>query len=98
MGFSAFVLAELTRFLSKAKISYNNWSHLADLDLADPDCADPSKVYCILGANIYSTINLNGLIKGPTGTPVALQSVFGCDILAFYTRLTFRRLSIPPWY
>lgn len=65
-------------YLPKVKISYNNWPYLAGLDLADPDYADPSKVDCILGAGIYSNIIWNGLINGPTASPVVQQSVLDC--------------------
>lgn len=53
------------------------WPHLAGLDFVDPDYADHTKVDYILSADIYSTIILNGLNKGPTVTPVSQQSVFG---------------------
>ncbi|XP_023245710.1 uncharacterized protein LOC111643002 [Copidosoma floridanum] len=77
MGFSALVLNELTRCLPKDRVVSGNWPHLRGLILADPQFSEPAKVDCILGADIYPILMLEGMRRGPMGTPCAQQSVFG---------------------
>lgn len=77
LNFSALVLNELTRCLPNRKIDCKDWHHLKGLELADPQFAHPSRIDCILGADVYPTIILDGLVRGPLGAPVAHKSVFG---------------------
>ncbi|XP_014216680.1 uncharacterized protein LOC106645350 [Copidosoma floridanum] len=75
--FSALVLDKLTNLLPKVEVDQNQWSHTKSLNLADPLFFKPSRIDCILGADVYSSIIIDGLVKGPAGTPIAQNSMFG---------------------
>ncbi|XP_023247491.1 uncharacterized protein LOC111643607 [Copidosoma floridanum] len=77
MGFFTLVLNELTGCLPKEKVIQGHWPHINGLTLADPQFAVPARVDCILGADVYSTLILDGIKRGPIGSPLAQQSVFG---------------------
>ncbi|XP_071575474.1 uncharacterized protein [Temnothorax nylanderi] len=55
----------------------DSWSHLQDLDLADPDPSDPSPIHLLIGADLYGAILRNDLRQGPLGTPTAQRTIFG---------------------
>ncbi|CAB0040511.1 unnamed protein product [Trichogramma brassicae] len=77
MDLQMLVMTDLTQYLPQNKLSLEVWPHVRSLRLADPRFGQPAKVDCVLGADVYSTIILNGLVKGPVGTPVAQDTVFG---------------------
>ena len=53
------------------------WSHLQDIDLADPGFGCPGKIDMLLGIDIFVEAILHGRRGGPTGTPMAFETHFG---------------------
>lgn len=75
---TALVLPRLTGYTNPASTTLERWSHLRDLDLADPDLnhsTDPVDI--LLGADIYPTILLEELRKGTQNQPIAQKTIFG---------------------
>ncbi|XP_047540324.1 uncharacterized protein LOC125073508 [Vanessa atalanta] len=73
----AHVLTKLTSFLPAKKINVQLQPALAQLKLADPKFDVPNKIDLLLGAEVYSQILVEGLIKGPPGCPVAQNTHLG---------------------
>lgn len=74
----AYVLKNLTRMLPSEKTPHNeDWSHLHQLELADPDYRNPRSIDLLLGADVYSDIVTEGLKKGPRGAPMAQNTHLG---------------------
>lgn len=73
----ACVLKSLTRMLPTTEVHNKDWSHLRQLELADPHYAKPGKVDLLLGADVYSEIITAGLRKGPRGSPIAQNTHLG---------------------
>ena len=85
---NALVLPFITKYRQKFYNSKNAWSHLKSLEMADNFREVPSEIDLLLGANIFSEIVLNGLVKGPSGTSMAKRTIFGWIIsrpIAKYT-------------
>ncbi|XP_046976508.1 uncharacterized protein LOC124542625 [Vanessa cardui] len=74
---NAHVLTKLTSFLPAKKANVQLWPALAQLKLADPKFDVPNKIDLLLGAEVYSQILVEGLIKGPPGCPVAQNTHLG---------------------
>ncbi|XP_072946331.1 uncharacterized protein [Epargyreus clarus] len=72
----AYVLSKLTSLLPEKRI-VSVPSTLSTMDLADPSYGVPNKIDLILGAGVYGQILLEGVIKGPPGTPVAQKTTLG---------------------
>ncbi|XP_018360741.1 PREDICTED: uncharacterized protein LOC108759682 [Trachymyrmex cornetzi] len=76
-GVDAYVLVKLTSLVPSMHAGLNWWPHLEGLQLADPDFAQPGSIDLILGADVYGTILLEGLIKGSSKAPIAQHTSFG---------------------
>ena len=75
---SAIVVPHVTCDLPvKYVTSLLSWDHLSNLPLADPDFGHPSKVYLLLGVDIFIAALLNGRRVGPPGSPTAFETKFG---------------------
>ncbi|XP_070531344.1 uncharacterized protein [Cardiocondyla obscurior] len=59
------------------KQNQENWPHLTNLILADPDFATPGKVNVIIGADNFSSVIQQGMKKGDASTPLAQRTIFG---------------------
>nr|XP_034184624.1 uncharacterized protein LOC117606363 [Osmia lignaria] len=75
--FSALVLKSLTSYTPSSFEFDSKWKHLVDLPLADPKPSDFQGFDLLIGANEYGKIMLDGVVKGPPGTPIAQRTVFG---------------------
>lgn len=73
----AYVLRSLTTLLPTANLSIPDWSDLEDLELADPEYTSPGKIDILLGAEIYSNILLDGVIKHPKGNLLGQKTILG---------------------
>ncbi|XP_055908033.1 uncharacterized protein LOC129942917 [Eupeodes corollae] len=73
----ALVFNNLTTTLPTQKFDASNFNHVSNLLLADPTYNTPRKVDLLIGADVYSTIILDGVVKGSTGTPVAQLTELG---------------------
>lgn len=52
------------------------WSHIAGLQLADPDFSYSGPVHIIIGSDNYGSMILPGLIRGDSSSLVAQQTIF----------------------
>lgn len=74
---NAFVLRSLTRMLPSSDLHVSHWSHISGLTLADPEFATSSTIDLVLGADVYAEILLDGVRRGPSGTPTAQKTQLG---------------------
>jgi len=74
---SAHVLPKLTTLLSSHSVEHVEWPHLDALVLADPHLAAPGPIDILLGADVYSIIIREGLIKGSMNVPIAQNTTLG---------------------
>lgn len=80
---SALVLPKITGFLPNAEVSSEKWIHISNLKLADPQFHVPNKIDILLGADVYSSIIMPGLIKGEVNAPIAQQTKLGWIISGY---------------
>lgn len=73
----AVVLNTLTDTLPASYIKVEKWPHINGLQLADPEFFKPTKIDLVLGADVYYCALMDGLLKGPMGTPMAQQTKLG---------------------
>ncbi|XP_031638124.1 uncharacterized protein LOC116350465 [Contarinia nasturtii] len=73
----AVVMSSLTDCLPANFVKVDNWPHIEGLELADPSFFKSSKIDLVLGADIYYCALMEGLKKGPIGTPMAQQTELG---------------------
>ncbi|CAG9105751.1 unnamed protein product [Plutella xylostella] len=73
----AHVLRELTSSIPDQQGKLQWWSELYQVKLADPTFATPSKIDLLLGAEVCGQIIVDGLIRGPPGTPLAQNTKLG---------------------
>nr|XP_049699691.1 uncharacterized protein LOC110382053 [Helicoverpa armigera] len=60
---NAYVLRSVTSLLPSTELQAPDWLHLEKIPLADPGYATPSKIDILLGAEVYSEILLDGIIR-----------------------------------
>ncbi|XP_063548490.1 uncharacterized protein LOC134755521 [Cydia strobilella] len=93
----AYILADLTSYTAYIPKSIGNihkFQHLQNLDLADPELRSTRPVELILGSEYLDSILLLDNIKGPPGTPVAINSIFGYLIGGPISYESMKRLSV----
>lgn len=73
----ALVMKTISNVKPPLTIKYQQWEHLKGLSLADPKFIECGCIDLLLGAEIYVEILLNGIQKGPCGTPMAQQTKLG---------------------
>jgi len=54
-----------------------HWSHLADLQIADPTALTPSHIDILLGADLYGRLLRNDVIRGRDAEPVTALTSLG---------------------
>ena len=74
---NALVLPFITKYTQRCHELKNAWTHLKGLQLADDFRETPAEIDILLWADIFPEILLNGLVKGPSGTPMAQRTIFG---------------------
>lgn len=78
MKIKAYIMpTRLTSQLPSMTISTSNWSHLKNLDLADPSFNQPGRIDMLLGVDVCAQIMKGEYIKGPPGTPSAQNTSLG---------------------
>ena len=78
MDITAIVVPKVTCDLPIHPISFNSkWNHLRDLTLADPEFGTPGRIDVLLGIDIFVEALCHGRQKGPPGSPIALETIFG---------------------
>ncbi|CAH0719175.1 unnamed protein product, partial [Brenthis ino] len=73
----AHVLSKLTALLPEKNVTVEMITTLSSTELADPSFNIPNKIDLLLGADVYGQILLEGIVKGPPGTPIAQNTQFG---------------------
>lgn len=73
----ALILPKITSYLPNVPNTFENILHLQGLNLADPELRSARPVELLLGSDYSDSILLHDNIKGPPGTPVAINSIFG---------------------
>ncbi|XP_045457504.1 uncharacterized protein LOC123667707 [Melitaea cinxia] len=75
---NAYVLHSLTSLLPSTNVSLvSKWLEIDKLPLADPTYSTPGKIDILLGAEVYSEILLDGVMKHPACNLIAQNTVFG---------------------
>jgi len=78
VSITAVVVPKVTRDLPSHPVPFKQeWSHLSDLDLADPTFGQPGRVDILLGVDAFVAVLCHGRRYGPPGTPVAFETQFG---------------------
>ncbi|KAJ0181817.1 hypothetical protein K1T71_002539 [Dendrolimus kikuchii] len=75
LSVKAHVLKKLTCFLPSRQVRV--LPQFASLELADPSFGTPNKIDLLLGAEVYSQILLEGLVKGLPGSVIAQNTRLG---------------------
>lgn len=75
------ILTKLMPSLPSFSPSPRTLAHLQGLPLADPELLTPGPVELILGADIYGQIIREQIKRGPPGTPIAQNTIFGWIVL-----------------
>ena len=91
LDFSALVLKRLTATLPKSEVRTTLSTELRGLQLADPFFGKPGRIDFILNSEVYAAVIQAGLKRGPAGTPIALQTVFGWVLMGSTTSDTIPR-------
>ncbi|XP_055844957.1 uncharacterized protein LOC129911250 [Episyrphus balteatus] len=73
----AFILDKLTSNLPTKLIDVSSWSHIQNLDLADPTFNVAAPIDVLLGGDKLWSILKDGQIRGPNGCPIAQRTSFG---------------------
>lgn len=73
----AFIMSKLTTRLPHFNVNYEDWPHIKNLPLADPDFHRPGPIHVILGSDTYGKIIATGLIKDDPALPIAQETIFG---------------------
>ncbi|XP_018405050.1 PREDICTED: uncharacterized protein LOC108781534, partial [Cyphomyrmex costatus] len=74
---TAHVLPRLTTSLPPASLKAGTWSHLKNLQVADPNYLQSRQIDLLLGAEVYCQILQEGIVKGPIGSPMAQFTELG---------------------
>lgn len=86
LKFEALILSSICADQPSRSIDSSTWSHIKNLDLADPDFNHPAPVDMLLNANILVSCLLPGIKRGRPGQPIALNTHLGwvlmgaCDV------------------
>lgn len=73
----ALIMKKLTNNLPTTTFGKSEWPHLKNLKLADPDYNISGQIDLLLGADVYSEIILDGVMRGNKRSPVAQQTEIG---------------------
>lgn len=71
------IVKRITSNLPTSIINKAKWSHLNNLELADPEFHIPSPVDALLGVTFMSRIIKKNIVKGNESTPIAQSTIMG---------------------
>ncbi|XP_049864837.1 uncharacterized protein LOC126366021 isoform X1 [Pectinophora gossypiella] len=80
-SFNALVLSQICTDMPSGQIDISSWKHIRGLDLADPFFHQPGPIDMLVNANILASALQPGLVKGESGQPVAIRTVFGWIVM-----------------
>lgn len=72
-----YVYQRITSYAASRIRSIDQWPHLRDLPLADPDPSGNQPIHLLIGFDLYGALLLNDLRQGPLGTPTTQLTIFG---------------------
>ncbi|XP_029175539.1 uncharacterized protein LOC114944006 [Nylanderia fulva] len=72
---TAYVFHRITSYAATRIQPVNSWPHLQGLSLADP--SSRHQIHMLIGADVYGSLLMRDLRKGPPGTPTAQLTAFG---------------------
>jgi len=73
----ALILQTLTTYCPQLPSREVAWPHLQGLELADDHPTDSEPVQLLIGADLYGSLLLDGVVRGPPSEPVAQNTVLG---------------------
>lgn len=76
-GTTALVLSKITSYRPRLGDNARMWAHLQGIQLADPSFAGDGPIDVLLGADAYSLILEDGVLRGGVGEPVAQRTSLG---------------------
>lgn len=85
------VTSKIPQFLPQKPLPIDKWPHIKRLQLADKKFYEPSTVDLLLGADFYSRIIVNGIIRRPN-SPIAQNTTFGWIIFGETDALSFNSI------
>ncbi|KAK2577926.1 hypothetical protein KPH14_000951 [Odynerus spinipes] len=74
--FQALVLPKITCYQPPRQASIQNWSHIKDLDLADPDPMNLQPLDALFGVDMFDEIMRAGTRLGKKNEPYAQETIF----------------------
>ncbi|XP_044757673.1 uncharacterized protein LOC123315852 [Coccinella septempunctata] len=77
----AVILKQICDSLPAYHLPVKNWSHLDNIEFADPKFNCPGSIDILLGADIFSKALIGGSISGSSDEPVAVSTIFGYVIM-----------------
>ena len=77
MSVKALVLPTVTGMQPLVPVKNEDWPHLRQLQLADPNFHVPARVDLILGGDVYNELLTSGILKGKIGIPTAICTSLG---------------------
>ena len=78
---TAVVVPKVTCELPHHHIPFDSqWSHLSDLELADPEFGTPGQIDVLLGVDVFTQVLLHSRWVGPVNSPVGIETKFGLII------------------
>ncbi|XP_046811762.1 uncharacterized protein LOC124421041 [Lucilia cuprina] len=77
LGTQAYILSRLTQDIPSYDVDREMVEYFQNLELADKTFYKSSKIDIIMGADIFSQCILTGRITHPTGSPIAMNTIFG---------------------
>lgn len=73
----AITASTITDRAPQTLVTLGKWTHLSNLQLADPQYYEPGPVDLLLGAEILPSVLINGLIAGAPNEPIAMNTIIG---------------------
>ncbi|XP_022834488.1 uncharacterized protein LOC111362158 [Spodoptera litura] len=83
---TAHVLRSLTSVMPDKNVNLDNWPEIHSIRLADPNFSRSNKIDILLGGEVYCRILKEGLIKSPTGSPVAQDTHLGWIVSGYVSK------------
>ena len=72
------ILQRITLNIPSCSVAFNqDWKHLSNVILADPEFGVPGSMDVLLEAYVFSPMVLHGRWFGPSGSPSAIKATFG---------------------
>ncbi|XP_065354424.1 uncharacterized protein LOC135948897 [Calliphora vicina] len=76
-----YCLSNLTHYLPSHTVDNNDLQFFNNLHLGDPEYFKKNKIDIIIGADVFAHCILEGKVTYPSGSPIALNTIFGWIIM-----------------